>query len=209
VSVSQAGWLASYQSSATGERTPSLPVHVCCVNADVTDPVVFKEYGSMRTRFKTLVTAALSLILGAGASGLLAAPISVAQEVSTHVGAWQISQNAAIPSPSSQCKSNDWLVPLNTGDVDSSLALKSLTVVKFTGTEAGNAISNWDNTTAMDDLVIDDPAAGTPNDSMLFSPAPELDEVRAPLAVWQSLTGLMFVILFTLIRPTRPATIAN
>jgi len=167
----------------------------------------------MRTWFKTLVTTALSLILGAGASGLLAAPISVAQEVSSQVGGWQVSpspySSVHIASSSFQDGSKNLVAPVGISDVDSNTAIKSLTAVKFTDTQLSDAVSNWGSTTCMDDLAIDDSTEGAPTNSVLSSPAPDLDEVRAPLAVWQSLTGLMFVVLITLIRPTRPTTIAN
>src|ERR1700728_3764501 len=50
----------------------------------------------MRDLFKTSVTAALSLILGAGVLGLNAAPVTVVGGNSTTVGGWQISPDPGI-----------------------------------------------------------------------------------------------------------------
>jgi len=137
----------------------------------------------------------------------------VTQDISTPVGGWQVSHNpdssVGINSSSFQDGSNNLFAPIGPSDVDSNVALKPLAAVKLTGTQLSDAVSNWDSTTGMDNLVIDDSPANAANDSVLSIPAPDLDEVRAPLAVWQSLTGLMFVVLITLIRPTRPTTSAN
>jgi len=102
--------------------------------------------------------------------------------------------------------SNVFVPPLSTGVDYNIVALQSPTIVKYSGTQLSNAVSTWGGSSNDDDLVIaTDPSTGPDFTTFILSQSPIVNEVRAPLAAWQSLTGLLLVAIFTVaIRPTRP-----
>jgi hypothetical protein len=229
----------------------------------------------MRVMFKTSVTAALSLILGAGVLCSQAAPVSVAGGNSTTVGGWRISPNPGINlnitgvnsdqtlvvqgesatfdntgplnvtfkqlsadavanfefqgatidnatgqdwsgftfsltgSASFDSLSSVFVPPLGPGVDYNVVTLSAPTTVKYSGTQLSDAVSTWGGTTSSDNLIIAaDPSDDTADDSTFaLSQTPIVSEVRAPLAAWQSLTGLIVVIFITLIRPPKPVSI--
>jgi hypothetical protein len=238
--------------------------------------LVVKEFLKMRDLFKTSVTAALSLILGAGVLGLNAAPVSVAGGNSTTVGGWQISPDPGINLNITGVNSNpalvvqnesatfdnngplnvtfkqlsadavaiidfqgatidnatgqDWsgfnfsltgsalfdglsnvFVPPQSPGVNYNIAsLNAPTIVKYTGTQLSDTVSTWGGTTSNDELLVTaEPSDNLANAStFVLGQTPIINEVHAPLAAWQSLTGLMFVIFITLIRPAKPDTVS-
>jgi hypothetical protein len=230
----------------------------------------------MRVMFKTSVTAALSLILGAGVLRSQAALVSVAGGNSTTVGGWRISPNRGINLNITGVNSNktlvvqgesatfdnngplnvtfkqlsadavanfefqgatkdsatgqDWsgftfsltgsasfdgpstvFVPLSVLGVDYNVAtLNAPTTVKYSGTQLSNVVSTWGGTSSDDLIIAADPSDNTAyayDSAFALSQAPIVSEVRAPLAAWQSLTGLIVVIFITLIRPPKPVSI--
>jgi len=90
------------------------------------------------------------------------------------------------------------------------VSLSTPTVVKYSGTQLSEAVSTWGGTAGSDDLLItaDPSESGSDDSNLVLSQTPVVSEVRAPLAAWQSLTGLLFVIFITLIRPPKPVPIA-
>jgi len=229
----------------------------------------------MRVWFKTSVTAALSLILGAGVLGTQAAPVTVVGGNSTTVGGWQISpdpgvnlnitgvnsnQTLVIKSESAtfdgagplnvtfqqlsadavseielkgatidnstgsdwsaftysltgpatfESVSNVFVPPVSTGVNYSIVSLNPPTVVKYSGTQLAGAVANWGGSSTDELTIIADPSDTTTDESTLvLGQTPTINEVRAPLAAWQSLTGLMFVIFITIVRPPKPVSIA-
>jgi hypothetical protein len=225
--------------------------------------VVVKEFQKMRELFKRSVTAALSLILGAGALCSRAAPLTVADGNPSTGGGRQISPNPGISLNIAESNSSQTLViqsesatfdnggPLNVtfkqlGDdataqvwpgfapsLTGSASFESLSnmfvpspgsgidynmaflgvpkIVRYSGTQLNGAVSTWGAVTNNDELLIaTDPSDDTADysTSFLLNQTPIVGEVRAPLAVWQSLTGLLFVIFITTIRPAKPASIA-
>jgi hypothetical protein len=161
------------------------------------------------------VTAALSLILSAGAARSYGTPISVAGGNSTAVGGWQISPERGIPlnvtgvnstgSATFESDSDVLAPPLDTG-VDNSgsrLGVAPATV-KFSGSQLGaNSDGNSDN--SGDELpVAADPSTTMDGNSyadLTIQQSPEgtvSEVVNSPLAAWLSLAGLLVVAILTL-----------
>ena len=78
--------------------------------------------------------------------------------------------------------------------------------MKYSGTQLSDAVSTWGGTRNDDDLIIAaDPSDRAGFHAFVLSQTPAVNEVRAPLAAWQSLTGLLLVVIFTTaIRPAKP-----
>jgi len=175
----------------------------------------------MRVLFKISVAAALSLILGAGALCSYAAPVLVTGGNANPSGDRQISPdlgNAAgedwsgfafslTGSASIDSLSSVFLRPLSAGVENNIVSLNAPTIVKYSGTQLHGAVSKWGGTN--DDLItaVDPFDDSADNLTFAMNQTPLVSEVRAPLAGWQSLTGLIFVIFITLIRPPKPVSI--
>jgi hypothetical protein len=112
-------------------------------------------------------------------------------------------------SASFESVSNIFIPPLGTGVNYNTVSLNPQTTVKYTGSQLNDAVSSWGGTTSTDQLVISaEPSTSSAVEStFVLDQAPTVNEVRAPLAVWQSLTGLVFVIFITMIRPPKPVSI--
>jgi hypothetical protein len=113
-------------------------------------------------------------------------------------------------SASFESVSDVFVPPVGTGVNYNTVSLNPQTTVKYTGTQLNDAVSTWGGTTSTDQLVIStDPSTNSAVEStFVLDQAPTVNEVRAPLAVWQSLTGLAFVIFITMLRPPKPISIA-
>ncbi len=178
----------------------------------------------MRVLFKTSVAAALSLTLGAGALCSHAAPVSVAGGNTTSSGDWRVSPNlgnasgqdwsgfafSLTRSASIDSLSSAFMSPLSPGVENNIDSRNTQAIVKYSGTQLHGAVSKWGGTTNSDDLITAADPFDDTTDNLTFAmnQTPLVSEVRAPLAAWQSLTGLIFVIFITLIRPPKPVLIA-
>lgn len=106
--------------------------------------------------------------------------------------------------------SNTFVPPIGPGVNYNVGSLSTPKIVKYTGSQLSDAVSTWGGSTSNDELQITaDPSANIEDPATFaLNQTPIINEVRAPLAAWQSLTGLMFVIFITLIRPPKPDSIA-
>jgi hypothetical protein len=162
-----------------------------------------------------VVTAALSLILSAGAARSYATPISVVGRNSSTAAGWQISPERGVPlkltgvnptgSATFESVSDVLAPPLDTG-VDNSSAQLGVapTTVKYSGNQLG-ANSDWDNGNSGADLLgAADPSTTSDGNSyadLTIQQSPEgsvSQVVNSPLAAWLSLAGLLVVAVLTL-----------
>jgi hypothetical protein len=169
------------------------------------------------------VTAALSLILSAGVVSSYATPITVVGGNPTTADGWQISPDpgttlnvTGVNSTGSATYENasDVFAPPLDSDVDYTSAQLGVprTAVEYSGSQPSGATSDWGSSTNPDDdlLVSVDPSTGSdgnayPDFTLQQSPQGVVSEVvNAPLAAWQSLAGLLVVVVLTF-RPPKAA----
>ena len=161
------------------------------------------------------VTAALSLILSAGAARSYGSPISVVGGNSTAVGGWHISPERGVPLNVAAANStglatlegdSDVLAPpLDTGIDNSSAQLGAApATVKYSASQLG-ANSDWNSNDSSDELLVSaDPSFTSDSNSnadltIQQSPDGTVSEVvNSPLAGWLSLAGLLVVAVLTL-----------
>jgi len=161
------------------------------------------------------VAAALSLILSAGAARSYGTQISVAGWNSRMAGGSQSSPdtrvtfegNNSTDSATFQGVSDVFAPSLDTGE---DYTRVDATTVKFSASQLG-AASDWGSDNWGDDLPASvDPSTAADNSSyadltLQQSPQAVVSEVvNSPLAAWQTLTGLLAVIVLT-IRPPKAA----
>jgi hypothetical protein len=99
-----------------------------------------------------------------------------------------------------------FIPPLEPGVNFSSVTLTPPATLVYGGQQQAGATATWGGTTSTDDLLISSaPAANLPLTAFTLNESTTVSEVRAPLAAWQSLSGLLLVIVITAARPPHPA----
>jgi hypothetical protein len=162
------------------------------------ETATFDGAGPLNVTFKQLSDNAVAMIEFQGAS------------IDNATGAdWTGFTFVLSGSASFESLSDVFVPPAGQGYDYENASLTSATTVKYAGTQLSGVVSTWRGTTASDDLLIAaDPSTSTADASFALMQAPVISEVRSPLAAWQSLAGLLFVILITVIRPPKPIAVA-
>lgn len=163
----------------------------------------------MPALFKKSVTAALSLILGAGVLGSQAASVKIADRSRVNFSTLAYQEQPAIAFNSAFAAISPLNQLQNAPTTPNLPPLHPMTQFKYS-TNQPRQLSTWITTPGTGDVApfgaLDD--IGQP---LALNVPPTVSEVPAPTAAWQSLPGLLLVISFTLLRQPRsvPASRIN